>query len=113
MWGITYALGVNDGGDTRDLVSLPRPRIEKLAHEVANPCFDYGSKQMPLLQVQRLTGLAQSCAPVVPSLTLEIRPLYDLIAGSDGSLALPPSAKWGGGPVGGGVGGLRVRQAPG
>lgn len=61
IWGLTY--------DTRTLPrSLPPVKLEKAAHLLHLPEFDFGNQKIPLKLVQELRGNQQFWLTVLPSL---------------------------------------------
>ena len=70
-------------------MSLPEARILKGAYLLAQPCFNYGDKNLPLKELQRFRGIANGWSTVVTGLKNELRSA-DVFLGGVGGAAVQP-----------------------
>ena len=83
VWGLII------DADT-ERVSLPEARILKGAYLLAQPCFNYGDKNLPLKELQRFRGIANGWSTVVTGLKNELRSADVFLGGVDGGAAVQP-----------------------
>ena len=83
IWG----LNINT---KEDRASLPSRRIEKGAHLLAHPAFDFDSKVLTLRQLQQFRGIATGWAVVVRGLKNELKAADVFLTCGDGSMPVTP-----------------------
>ena len=83
VWGLII------DADT-ERMSLPEARILKGAYLLAQPCFNYGDKNLPLKELQRFRGIANGWSTVVTGLKNELRSADVFLGGVDGGAAVQP-----------------------
>ena len=83
VWGLII------DADTEKM-SLPEARILKGAYLLAQPCFNYGGKTLPLKELQRFRGVANGWSAVVTGLKNELRSADVFLGGVDGGAAVRP-----------------------
>ena len=71
-------------------MSLPEARILKGAYLLAQSCFNYGEKDLPLKELQRFRGIANGWSIVVSGLKNELRSADVFLGGIDGGAAVKP-----------------------
>ena len=71
-------------------MSLPEARILKGAYLLAQSCFNYGEKDLPLKELQRFRGIANGWSIVVSGLKNELRSADVFLGGIDGGAAVQP-----------------------
>ena len=70
--------------------SLPSRRIEKGAHLLAHPSFDFDSKVLTLRQLQQFRGIATGWAVVVRGLKNELKAADVFLTCGDGAMPVKP-----------------------
>ena len=75
-----------------ELASLPNRRVEKGAHLLAHPSFDFDCKNLTLRQLQQFRGITTGWAVVVRGLTNELKAADLFLTAGDGSLPIKPRA---------------------
>ena len=83
VWGLTI------NAET-ERMSLPEARILKGAYLLAQPCFNYGHKDLPLKELQRFRGIATGWSTVVAGLKNELKGADVFLGGMDGRAAVRP-----------------------
>ena len=83
VWGLTI------NAET-ERMSLPEARILKGAYLLAQPCFNYGHKDLPLKELQRFRGIATGWSTVVAGLKNELKSADVFLGGMDGRAAVRP-----------------------
>ena len=83
VWGLTI------NAET-ERMSLPEARILKGAYLLAQPCFNYGHKDLPLKEFQTFRGIATGWSTVVAGLKNELKSADGFLGGMDGRAAVRP-----------------------
>ena len=83
VWGVIMCTE----GET---ATLPERRIQKGAVLLADSCFDYGSKEVTLKQLQQFRGILTGWAAIVKGLVNELKAADKFLAGRDGHQKVNP-----------------------
>ena len=73
-----------------ETATLPERRIQKGAVLLADSCFDYGSKEVTLKQLQQFRGILTGWAAIVKGLVNELKAADKFLAGRDGHQKVNP-----------------------
>ena len=73
-----------------ETATLPERRIQKGAVLLADSCFDYGSKEVTLKQLQQFQGILTGWASIVKGLVNELKAADKFLAGRDGHQRVTP-----------------------